>query len=1227
MPDGGRDALAVTDLRGTIVFQVKFARDPNAIKDPVAWVKKAIDGELEKVQELANRGATEYILITNVRGTSHLDVGRIDKVNEYLEEKVPLPASCWWRDDLDRRLDNNFDLKLRYPALLSGTDMLRLIWDRGESGQRGIENTALRAYLAAQYEQDKTVRFKQAELSASSLFQIFVDVPVTAAKRSRKSEIDRRVSFYIAAVGRRLVQQQEVGRSGSRRGQKGQAAIPHRSNFVRDSDGTIYVERYENSGIFDTLRVGAADALLDAEFSRRVRFVVLEGAPGQGKSTLTQYLGQVNRARLLGGNRTRGLPVNHANSPIAVPLRIELRDLAQWLNGQDPWADERQREHGKQASLEGALAAQIYHLSGGAPFNIRELHQLLGSTPVQLLLDGLDEVADLDDRRRVVDEVLAAVTRLEGISKQLNVLVTSRPTVVSGTPTFPEERFMFLKLSAIHRDLALEYTDRWARARSLTDKDRVEVRRILAEKMDAPHMAELAKNTMQLSILLSLIYLRGASLPDKRTELYDTYIDTFLNRESEKSPIVRKNRRLLVEIHRYLAFYLHASAEGKKTSGRIRSVELRKLVAEYLVREGRSPDLVDDLVIGAVERVVALVSRVEGTYEFEVQPLREYFAARYLYDTAPYSPAGRARTGTKPDRFDAVARNPYWLNVTRFFAGCFSKGELLDLADRLCALIRSNDNKFATYSRSLAIAFLQDWVFTQSVTATSQIVTTVFDDYGIRVYGGSNYNRVDQVEIEDNFVLSEESGGSQLVKLLWDELKSEPKRTQRTDCLCRLLWRHVSPDDRAELWLAEAQKRRGDRLEGWFSIGRFLGAFYHVPAKELERIIGGTAVTRAPRLLGAVARGGGRLELFEQQAFDTAIRQCLAVPRSIIEPGKTSVVRFLTAVLPDLWIGIARRGYPVHVSPGIRLADKQDLPIPLDAYREEIMQRLDGRFQSVEAWTEALQVLDGTFGKNWTSLELAVISASVPDVRARWAGASDLFATDHHATARVRFAKRKFRATDWWIDQGEKASDELDKAFWLVTTFVWADTAATAACIPLIDSYMRGFSPDVRMAVAYACERGGLYSDRARRTLPMRPEQVHDAEMHLHTFALISSRLAVLDDVMMNAFSDQLREPWVASAYLRVASVFFDQGLISVDKFLEIAEECHASGARYRHYAPKESAYHRRIREAAPEIIARSRSLPDELIFRAQAANRRIRKPRPVLAIAEEEDWMGREDA
>src|SRR5208283_1437826 len=141
---------------------------------------------------------------------------------------------------------------------------------------------------------------------------------------------------------------------------------------------------------------------------------------------------------------------------------------------------------------------------------------------------------------------------------------------------------------------------------------------------------------------------------------------------------------------------------------------------------------VSALFSGMVERVVFLVSRVEGTYEFEVQPLREYFAARYLYETAPYSPPGNEKKGTKPDRFDAIARNFYWLNVTRFYAGCYSVGELPSLIDCLQQLIAEEGYSLISHPRILAATLLSDWVFAQHPKSVKEVIHLILDGIGLR---------------------------------------------------------------------------------------------------------------------------------------------------------------------------------------------------------------------------------------------------------------------------------------------------------------------------------------------------------------------------------------------------------------------------------------------------------------------------------------------------------------
>lgn len=244
---------------------------------------------------------------------------------------------------------------------------------------------------------------------------------------------------------------------------------------------------------------------------------------------------------------------------------------------------------------------------------------------------------------------------------------------------------------------------------------------------------------MQLAIFISLLRTRGESLPNKRTALYDSYIDLFFNRESEKNQTIRENRDLIIDIHKYIAWILHSEAELYNNNGTITFKILIEKIKDYLHKEGYETEIADKLFQAVQERVCALVSRVQGTYEFEVQPLREYFCAKYLYQTAPYSPAGKERSGTKPERFNAIARDFYWNNVVRFYAGCFDKGELAMLVDELKELQNDNLLKYTNYPRLLTSQLLSDWVFTQYPKYLKEVVKIILN--GININGIINQNR------------------------------------------------------------------------------------------------------------------------------------------------------------------------------------------------------------------------------------------------------------------------------------------------------------------------------------------------------------------------------------------------------------------------------------------------------------------------------------------------------
>jgi hypothetical protein len=771
LPDGGRDATHHdADGKPYEAFQVKMSRNPSALADPYKWLTDSVEGELPKISRLADSGYQRYRFITNLRGTPHLDVGLMDKFSRYLNERSPVPASIWWRDDLDRRLEGNFDLKMRYPGILSGPDVIRAAWENGpQLADSKRRRRTLDAYMKGQYEEDHTVRFKQIDLESSQLFDLFIDVPIEPLRRYTMTVSNRRLRNY------RIVLDGDITSSAF-------------SQFIRYSD-------HHDGAILsytDADRIGAASFLTRPSWQDAARMCVIEGAPGQGKTTLTQYLVQLHRCRLL--NRQTDiakLPEDHASSPVLFPFKMELRDLSQWLRGFYPWSSDEMR-HSEPRTLEAAFAAHVQRFSGGSDFSVEDFRESITETPTLLILDALDEVADISDRKNVVAEIRGAINRFEG-TDSLRVIVTSRPSIVSGAAVLPEESFLHLGLASLDTQSALNYAEKWARARKLRDTTRKKVCTTLRERIRAPHIAELARNTMQLSILLNLIHMHGESLPSKRTEMYDNYVDLFFGREVEKSDVVREHRKILERIHRFLGYKLHANAEVSRGTGRVSESELRSLICEYLRSIDRPEALVDTLYFGIAERVVALVSRVEGTYEFEVQPLREYFAARYLYDTAPYSPPGREVTGTKPARFEGIARDPYWLNVTRFFAGCFSDGELLDLAERVVELIDDPAFRNDSYPLRLAVALLQDLVFNQSQKATDRLVNVLIRP--------ENLAWLARAEPKDESIPPPDAGADSVVRTAWARLQTTTNESQVQE-LAGLIARHADLDARHQLWLS-----------------------------------------------------------------------------------------------------------------------------------------------------------------------------------------------------------------------------------------------------------------------------------------------------------------------------------------------------------------------------------------------------------------------------------------
>ena len=132
---------------------------------------------------------------------------------------------------------------------------------------------------------------------------------------------------------------------------------------------------------------GAASLLLDSDFQQVEPLVILEGAPGQGKSTIAQYICQVHRVRILAHQESASVDPVHLDSPLRLPFKVELRDFATWLSGGNPFgaANGGGSQDASPKSLEGFLSALVQYASGGSDFDVSDLQATVKSSPALIV--------------------------------------------------------------------------------------------------------------------------------------------------------------------------------------------------------------------------------------------------------------------------------------------------------------------------------------------------------------------------------------------------------------------------------------------------------------------------------------------------------------------------------------------------------------------------------------------------------------------------------------------------------------------------------------------------------------------------------------------------------------------------------------------------------------------------------------------------------------------------
>jgi hypothetical protein len=401
------------------------------------------------------------------------------------------------------------------------------------------------------------------------------------------------------------------------------------------------------------------------------RRVVLLGGPGQGKTTLGQYLCQRHRAAWLApirdslepevgavlgaierGAAGDGLPATFVRR---FPFRVTLYRFAEKL------AD------GAVADLWEALAAELQVGDAGAAPGTEAVRHILKTMPSLVVLDGLDEVPPTANRTEVLRLVEAFVQSAEGEALDLQLVATSRPQGYQ--QAFAADRWSHVSLADLGPQRATTYAQRLIAERHPADKDRrAEIGKRFAAALGEAETAALTRSPLQVTILVTLLEQRHRA-PRDRWRLFREYYRVIFDRERERGiqsvEALAEHEEVINALHWEIGYRLHAREERSSgTTARIDEFALRGIVLRLLEADGHPvaarQALAERILVACRDRLVFLVAVEAGRVGFELRSLQEFAAGEYLLAAGDEVAIERVRR---------IAFSTHWRNVVKFAVG------------------------------------------------------------------------------------------------------------------------------------------------------------------------------------------------------------------------------------------------------------------------------------------------------------------------------------------------------------------------------------------------------------------------------------------------------------------------------------------------------------------------------------------------------------------------------
>lgn len=593
---------------GKWIFQSKFHDTvqigPKKARDQLL---SDLDDELSKITEYGH-DCDYYILMTNVVLTPVFQAGTKDKIDNEIAPKYEniKKIHVWGADEICRFLDSHVDIRQSYYQFLVTGDIISVLIKLANKEKTDLDET-IQLYCHSCFIREKYAHLDDADdvdEERIELQRVFVDLDVDPP------------------------------------------CLPHDPKLLESLPNWL-IQASEDENRNSALSYLLDDSLLG---------LVIVGGPGEGKSTLGQYLAQIYRARLINKISELSEETEEFESCMPrIPYRILLKEYAQWISS-----------NGGTGNLFKYLSIVISEASG-REITSETVQKVIKSNPTILILDGLDEVPKKELRTIVLDNINSFVNQtIDVFQADLKVIATTRPHGYS--EEFNPNHYLHLNLKGLSQEKATYYAQLWTQARQQDDKEAKRILDVFAMCLEDKVVNILTKTALQVTILLVIIYARGTP-PKQKEELFDKYMDIIYLREHKKrTELLKSEKDIIYGLHKKLGFILHSRSEMDETEALMDVSEFKEQVKKYLKHSDPLSNEIEleseaeRIKTEVSERLVLIESPQEDKVGFSLTSIREFFAAAYLVDTA--------KTSINRDmRFKTISRSPHWRNVALFYSG------------------------------------------------------------------------------------------------------------------------------------------------------------------------------------------------------------------------------------------------------------------------------------------------------------------------------------------------------------------------------------------------------------------------------------------------------------------------------------------------------------------------------------------------------------------------------